>query len=222
MRNRIFFLIMLLGQIGICQRANNWYFGMNVGLSFSTQPPMALTGGQVNIPDNSSTISDRFGNLLFYTNGGTVWDRNHSIMPNGNALISSTTAGQCAVIVPIPCDTLRYAIFHTTEFASPGYLHYSVVDMSLNGGFGDVIQNQKNISLGTGWTEKLCAYYDNTTQNYWVLAHKWMSNDFVAFIVNSAGIATQSVVSSIGSVHSCGVYSGVHDAMGQLTISQDG
>jgi hypothetical protein len=204
------------------QRANNWYFGTNAGLNFGTTPPTILTNGMVNIPDNTSTISDLSGNLLFYTDGQSVWNKNHAVMPNGSGLTGNYTAGQCAVIVPVPCSTDKYAIFHVTEFSSPGYLKYSVVDMSLAGGLGDVVSTQKNVSLGTGWTEKLCAIFDPASNSYWVLTHKWNSADFVALKVSATGIATQSVVTTIGSVHNCGSYSAAHDAMGQLTISRDG
>jgi len=207
---------------GKCQWASNWFFGNGAGLNFSATIPVVLTSGNVSNSDNTSTISDSNGNLLFYTNGQNVWNKNHLIMPNGNGLIGHNTAGQCAVIIPVPCDTNRYIIFHTTDFANPGYLHYTVVDISLNSGLGDVLTSQKNVSLGSGWTEKICAYYNTAGNNYWVLTHKWNSNEFVAFNVNSSSIATTSVVSSIGSVHSCGSYGGVNDAMGQLTISPDG
>lgn len=143
-------------------------------------------------------------------------------MPNGTGLIGNTSAGQCALIVPIPCDPNKYVIFHVTEFSNPGYLSYTVVDMSLNSGLGDVVSTQKNISLGTGWTEKLCAYYNASGNNYWVLTHKWNSDQFVAFNVNATSIASSSVTSSIGSTHNCGSFGAAHDAMGQLTISPDG
>lgn len=143
-------------------------------------------------------------------------------MPNGSGLTGSNTGGQNAVIIPIPCNTTRYVIFHVTDFSNPGYLSYTVVDMSLNGGLGDVDTTNKNVSLGTGWTEKLCAYYNPSGKFYWLLTHQWNSDAFVAFKVDATTIAATSVTTSIGSVHNCGTYGGAHDAMGQLTISPDG
>ncbi len=221
---KIFFLflsISILFRLN-AQQANNWYFGNNAGITFNTPSPTALNSGLTANVDNSSTISDMTGALLFYTDGMKVWDKNHAIMPNGNGLIGHFSGGQCALIVPIPCDPNKYVIFHVTEFSSPGNLNYTVVDMTLNSGLGDVVAGQKNISLGTGWTEKLCAYYNPNGNYYWVLSHKWQSNQFVAFKVDATTIATQSVTSSIGSVHNCGTFGGAHDAMGQLTISPDG
>lgn len=203
------------------QQANHWRFGNFAGLNFNTNPITVVSSGLTNNPDNTSAISDVNGNLLFYTDGMNVWNANNVVMPNGSGLVGHGSGGQCAVIVPIPCSS-KYAIFHVTEFSSPGSLNYSVVDMSLNGGLGDVVSAQKNVSLGTGWTEKLCAIYNPNNSSYWLLTHKWGNNQFVAFVVDATSIATQSVVSSIGSSHSCGSYGGAHDAMGQLTISRDG
>jgi hypothetical protein len=219
---KLFIILFCHSVIVFSQTANNWYFGANAGLNFNINPPASLIGGLTNGPDNTTSISDASGNLLFYTNGITVWNKNHIAMPNGSGLIGHISAGQCAIIVPIPCNTSKYVIFHVTEYSSPGYLNYSVVDMSLNSGLGDVVTGQKNISLGTGWTEKLCAYYNPNGKYYWLLSHKWMSDQFVAFKIDAATIATQSVVSSVGSVNGCGSYGGTHDAMGQLTISPDG
>ncbi|MEI6020994.1 MAG: T9SS type A sorting domain-containing protein [Bacteroidota bacterium] len=204
------------------QRANNWLFGFGAGLNFNIVPPMVVSSGSLSNYDNTSSMSDQNGQLLFYTDGQSVWNRNHVLMPNGSGLLGNTTAGQCALIVPIPSNSNQYVIFHVTEFANPGYLSYSVVDMNLNGGLGDVLAAQKNVSLGSGWTEKMCAYYNPVNNTYWVLTHKWNSNQFVAFVVSATTIASSSVVSNVGTVLQCGSPGSVHDAMGQLTISPDG
>lgn len=216
----LFACILAINSFG--QFANNWQVGNGIGINFSGPTPTLTASALTSHPDNSSSISDAAGNLLFYTNGVSVWNKNHIIMPNGNGLIGSYTGGQCALIIPIPCSPNRYVIFHTTLFSNPGYLSYTVVDMSLNAGLGDVVTTQKNISLGTGWTEKLCAYYNPSGNFYWLLTHKWGNDQFVAFKIDATSIATTSVVTSIGSNHTCGTYGGTHDAMGQLTISPDG
>ncbi len=220
----IFFILVLIvhSQKSFSQFNKIWYFGSNAGLDFNTPIPTILTNGQANNFDNTSTITDASGNLLFYTDGMSVWNKNHIVMPNGFGLIGNTTAGQCCLIVPIPCSNKKYVIFHNTHYSNPGNLSYSVVDMNLNGGLGDVVVGQKNISLGIGWTEKICAYYNSTGNNYWVLTQKWLTNQYVAFKVDATTIATTSVTTNIGSILNCGTFGGTHDAMGQLTISPDG
>lgn len=223
MKNLIFvFVFAVICTTINAQFANVWKLGNGFGLDFNSASPTVITSPYTNQADNSSSICDVSGNLLFYTNGINVWNKNNVVMPNGSGLTGHVSAGQCALIVPMPCNPNKYVIFHVTEFSNPGYLSYTVVDMTLNSGLGDVVSGQKNISLGSGWTEKLCAYYSNTANCYWVLTHKWMSDQFVAFKVDASSIATTSVVSAIGSIHNCGSYGGAHDAMGQLTISRDG
>jgi hypothetical protein len=218
----IFFLTFIMLMRLNAQRHNIWYFGAYAGIDFNKNPPVALHDGRSNILDYNSCICDKRGNLLFYTDGMTVWNKNHEPMPNGTGLRGNSTAGQCGLIVPIPGSDSKYVVFQVTEFASPGFLTYSVVDMSLNLGLGDVVASLKNIDLDTAYTEKMCAYYNPVGHNYWVLTHRSRTNEFVAFSVDNQSIATHSVVTRIGSTHICGPVNRPHDAMGQLTISQDG
>ena len=62
--------------------ANIWYYGNYAGLDFNNGNPVALTNGQVNTYEASAIMSNASGQLLFYTDGNTVWNRNHQIMLN--------------------------------------------------------------------------------------------------------------------------------------------
>ncbi|MDQ3394069.1 MAG: hypothetical protein M3512_08160, partial [Bacteroidota bacterium] len=62
------------------KETNIWYFGDYAGLDFNSNPPKVLTDGALKSHEGSSVISDKNGNLLFYTNGMTVWNMNHQIM----------------------------------------------------------------------------------------------------------------------------------------------
>ncbi len=66
--------------------ANIWYFGYKAGLDFNSGAPVALTNGQLNTQEGCAVISTAAGQLLFYTDGITIWDKNHAIMPNGTGL----------------------------------------------------------------------------------------------------------------------------------------
>ncbi len=90
-------------------QANVWKCGANMGLDFNTTPPTPISG-QTNSVDNTTSISDASGALLFYSNGSTVWNKNNVIVPNGSGLTSNFSAGQCALIVPIPSSN-KYVIF---------------------------------------------------------------------------------------------------------------
>src|ERR1043165_4820096 len=85
------------------------YFGQNAGLDFSTAPPTVLTNGALVTAEGCATISDHFGNLLFYTDGSTVWNASHAVMANGSGLFGNSSTTQAALIVRQPGSQ---TIFH--------------------------------------------------------------------------------------------------------------
>jgi len=177
---------------------NIWHFGTNAGLDFNGGAPVALLGGQLSTQEGCATISDPLGNLLFYTDGLTVYDRNHAVMPNGNGLLGSGSSTQSGVIVPKPGDPNIYYLF-TTPVNSADGLNYNEVDMTLNGGNGDINAN-KNILLVQPVAEKVCAISHANGSSFWVITRVLLTNEFHAFEVSSTGINTTAVVSSVGQV----------------------
>lgn len=103
------------------QEASVWYFGRNAGLKFNIDGSVTpLADGQLNTNEGCSSIADANGNLLFYTDGRTVWDRNHLIMPNGNyaagtGLYGDPSSTQSGIIVPKPGNPDVYYIFTVDE-----------------------------------------------------------------------------------------------------------
>ncbi|MBL7924023.1 MAG: gliding motility-associated C-terminal domain-containing protein [Bacteroidia bacterium] len=184
-----------------------WYFGNQAGLDFNTNPPSPLLNGAMNAFEGCATIADAGGNLQFYTNGNIVWDRNHVPMPSGNGLNGDGAATQTAIIVPFPQITGKYYVFTVDTNGGPRGLCYSEVDMSLNGGNGDV--TTKNVQLATPVTEKLTAVRHANGIDVWVIVHGWNNNEFYAYLITSAGISATPVTSSIGAVHG-GTFSNAH------------
>src|SRR5688500_16750402 len=81
----------------------DWFFGYNSGLYFSSCAPVFISGALTSL-EGCSSISDKNGNLLFYTNGKTVWNKNNLPMPNGTGLNGDTTGSQSAIITTHPGD----------------------------------------------------------------------------------------------------------------------
>ena len=110
-----FLLIVQLMSFG--QRTTyNWFFGDSVGLSFLTSPPTFVGGSSMNTAEGCSSISDSLGNLLFYTDSQTVWNRNHDTLANGNELcgpyiISRNSSTQAALIVKSPDPVINIMFF---------------------------------------------------------------------------------------------------------------
>ena len=202
--------------------ANNWYFGEFAGISFSTGDPVALTDGQINTWEGCSSISASNGSLRFYTDGITVWDKDHNVMANGTGLLGNPSSTQSGIIVPDPGNDQKYFIFtvdEVTELGGAKGLNYSVVDMTLNGFKGDVVSNQKNILLTAPLCEKVTAVGHSNGVDTWVITQKWNSNDFYAYLVTSSGVSTTPVISTIG-VFIGG--SNIDVAKGYLKVSPDG
>ncbi|MEB5273739.1 hypothetical protein RXR89_28615, partial [Pseudomonas aeruginosa] len=60
-----------------------WYFGRKAGLDFMTSPPSVITHTTLNTWEGSASAADGAGNLLFYTDGDTIWNSQQQIMANG-------------------------------------------------------------------------------------------------------------------------------------------
>ncbi len=116
------------------------------------------------IEGNNASISDKNGNLLFYTNGCAVMDRNLNLMPNGDSINAGKwfdlfrlycsigyPGFQDVLILNDPASEYGYYIFHKPNIYYPQIpdsfqLHYSYVDLRLNNGLGDVtIKNQRYV-----------------------------------------------------------------------------
>lgn len=217
---RYFFLLSLfllsLPDLLAQRQYDTWYFGANAGMSFAGGTPTPLLDGRVNTIDGSSVISrPATGDLLFYTDGASVWDSMHVVMPNGTGLAGHPSSGQPALIVPDPGDTNLFYIFTTgAANTAASATRYSIIDMRRNGGRGDVIE--KNSLLIANGTEKITATRHCNGIDYWVIAHTWGSNDFHAFLITAQGIA-DTVISSIGET-----YPDIGDIQGTFQMSPNG
>jgi gliding motility-associated-like protein len=198
-------------------QTDKWYFGIKAALDFSPGEPIALIDSQMDASEGSSSIADSAGNLLFYTNGKQVWNRNHTIMPNGSGLHAHISSTQAACIVPKPGSSTLYYIFTTDAISGGnGYgLQYSEVDMALDGGNGAV--TLKNIPLIAPTAEKLAVVAKNNHE-YWVVTHGHADNKFYAYKVTSAGVDTAPIISTIGQV----LENHYDSAIGQMKISPKG
>lgn len=197
MKQILVLMLVLLSTIGFTQNeANIWYFGNNAGLDFNSGVPVALTDGQMATEEGCASIANSNGQLQFYTDGSTVWNRNHTIMSNGSGLNGNFSSTQSAIIVPKPSSSNIYYIFTVDYQGEVNGLQYSEVDMTLDGGLG-AITSSKNILLTTPVLEKLTAVKHANGTDIWVIAHKNGSAEFYAYLVTNTGIQTP-IITDIG------------------------
>jgi gliding motility-associated-like protein len=214
----LFYLVVHIKDTYSQKEGNIGIFGNGVGLDFNSSPPeVFVLSNNFNTEEKSASISDKDGNLLFYTNGVRVFNRDHQQMPNGSDLTTDygTTSTQMA-IVPIPESSYLYYIF------TPGYqgrdLTYSLIDMRLNEGLGGVVFKDSLIYKST--TEKISVVKSSSGKLLWVITHEYGTNVFRTFKVTTEGLDTIAVKSAAGTVHKKGgVGSG---ATGYLKASPSG
>ncbi|MDI9308647.1 MAG: T9SS type B sorting domain-containing protein [Limnohabitans sp.] len=181
------------------QEATYWYFGEFAGIKFNTDGSVTtLTDGNLRALEACSTVSSASGQLLMYTNGMKVYNKNHQVMPNGNGLNSNISTTQTG-IVSKPGNPNLYYIFTQDEEAKQNGFCYSVVDMTLDGGLGDVT-NEKNVQVYTPSCEKVAIVKHANNVDYWIITHGWNSNSYYAHLLTATGLNPTPVISNVGSV----------------------
>lgn len=205
MKHYLIFFFLLPTLIAHAQIKYDYYWPMGndqdtlqgvqgIALDFSTRPMQAITrDGDIEFDRTIGTICDKNGELLFYTNGCQVVDKNHQLMPNGDSLNyndfyeifwAGCTDGypekQGLTILPDPADDDGYYIVHKPvefEFVSMGpnyigYEHilYSYVDMRLNNGLGDISIKNDTIAKDLGLASvHMAAINHSDGASWWIL-----------------------------------------------------
>ena len=210
----LFLLIILSFSLKAQEEANIWYFGGNAGIDFNNGSPIPLTDGALFQHEGCATISDSLGNLLFYTNGIDVWNKNHMQMQNGFGLMGGQSATQSSVIVQQPENDHIFYIFTVPEEIVETGLRYSIVNLSKDGGLGSV--TTKNIFLLAPTEEKVTAVKHHNNRDVWVITHLWNSKAFYAYLITPSGINPTPIISEVGSYHSGG------DVHGSMKVSPNG
>jgi hypothetical protein len=209
------------------KQADIWYFGEHAGIKFQDGDASPLTDQNVMTSYKSSAvISDSVGNLLFFTDGKSVWDRTFDTLPYAPPLDGDLGVTQSCIIVPQPGKSNIYYIFTIdvlsfmpdNTYETKG-LEYSIVDMSLNNGLGNGT-SQWNIPLLTPVCQKITAVYHQNGKNVWIITHKWDSDEFYAFLLDSNGLSSP-VISNSGGIQGGG-FANQMNAYGYLKASPDG
>ena len=202
------------------KQENVWAFGEAAGVDFNANTPFGFRTS-IDGKEGSASVCNEAGQLLFYTEGSLVWNRNHDLMPNGHHLTDlpalqngndtltatiSTTQG--TIIVPVIDTPGKYYIFSLSSWeygSDAGRLYYSVVDMSLEGGLGDVEQSRKGIFLDSGFQEKIVAIVGDRC-NIWLVLTCADGVSFKSFEITQTGIDPNPVISTPGSFSTAGIW----------------
>ena len=215
MNLRVTLICLLFFGVSYTQKeANVWHFGIGNSLDFNSGAPVQTSGSQMYTFEGCTSYCDENGNLLFYSNGGgrlpasgqdggKIWNKNNQVMYDMQGTEGGGwSAAQSSVVVPAPGEPNVFYLFtmEELEFDVDGVvpsepngkgLRYFKIDMSLNGGLGDVVE--ADVQVFDYSYEGICAIRHSNGTDYWILIYQ-----------DTSGIGVYSVTQN--GVQFAGVY----------------
>ena len=145
-------------------------------------------------------ISNAQGEFQFFTNGINVYSYHGSQMVNGsnladnnvNAYFASEGLPSFQGIVVLPKkDSQYYVIYQSVsdplwtsqQWAYTNMLYYSVVDMSLQNGNGEVTEKRKTINTGQFMDGHITACQHTNGRDWWLVQRRWNSNGYHIYLI---------------------------------------
>jgi hypothetical protein len=202
-------------QLNAQKETDHWYFGVSAGLDFTSgtpvqeSPPIAYS-----INEGTSSISTTSGNLMLWSDGTQLYNANHVVTPNGSGLNGDISTTQSSLFVPKPGSNTQFYLFTLAPDGGSNGFQYSIIDMTLDGGLGDITAT-KNVFVEDSMTEKMCAIRTTVGGSYWILTHRWTTNEFYAYELTSGGLQPP-VISAVGMVHNDSV---IQNTYGQMKFN---
>ena len=206
--------LVCLGQAPV----NDWYIGHNQVMSMNKNHTISAINKELPatnpllVQEGLANAFAENGDLLFYTDGETVFNSKGLIIENGAGLFGNFSATQC-LIIPTPGsgNSSFFIITSDSEGGDKGVC-YSIVE-NRN---GKLRISQKNIPILTSATEKMAITWNAEGTGYWLILHTWADAHFYVYPISEEGVGTP-VKSEIGMV-----YGGCCSAVGHMKVSPDG
>jgi hypothetical protein len=186
----------------------------------SINPQVDSVGLAFNLESAVAVAAKKNGDLLFYSNGCEIANRNHVVMPNGQGLNPGSIADevcpwkgyilpQSAMVLPDPSNAERYMLLHMGASYSPEngmrrtQLYYSMIDMTLNQGLGDVVS--KNNILLSGDLGAFTGVRHGNGRDWWIIIPEFGNQVWHTFLLSPGGIeampAQQLSIGQLGCRH---------------------
>lgn len=240
-----FFILSLLLNGQESKRDNIWMLGgpsppafpkAGIDFNFGTTDTFSIFRSTAFFLTNAS-ICDTNGQLLIYTNGNFVVNRQHQLLPNSigfnpgdeNTITYPYGSGliQGALILPWPDKPNVYVVIHmsadnftigSNSYRRPLSLRYSIVDMTLDSGNGNFTNLKNEILIeDTLILGRISACRHANGRDWWILSHELWSDQFYSLLLTSDTIQlfqTQRIGSTIThqmDVFGSGVFSSIGD-----------
>ncbi|MFN8143801.1 MAG: T9SS type A sorting domain-containing protein [Bacteroidia bacterium] len=183
------------------------YGGTNIDF-YHGYPDTSYVYREMNFRMTSSCISDSLGQLLFYTNGGYIANRNNDTMLNGDDINPGNYANdwksrgfritQGALTIPIPGNSTGYYLFHETIYEieitfmnyiyQPKELYCTKIDMTLDSGKGAVVYKNVPVISDTLLVGGITACKHANGRDWWLICHRYDSDIWYTLLITPYGI----------------------------------
>lgn len=208
---------------------SKWYLGHGkAGLTWTrSDNPTITNDAGFQIYEAVTSVTDQAGDLLFYSDGLKVYDKNHVIMPNGDGLEGSFefeenpfqgSSLNGAIAVNKPGDPSQYYIFTTpsvilanekyisdgpeplTKAGGTTGIKYHIVDLNAPGNGSDLDPLGDVISKNNTLLEEageMLVATGDGCGNVWIIGHSPTGNKFHSYLLTEEGISNY-FVSEVG------------------------
>ena len=178
------------------QTLRNLFFNSNenvVQLDFSTEPPTVVGTGTQGSLEGIVHYEDDNGNLLFWFNtdasaNGGIYNQNGDKMLGSEGILANDSAAEICV-APSPNNSSQYYLIYNA--ANCTNLYYSIIDMSLDNGLGDVVALNTVIS-NNNFAEGIEVIAIPQTADYWLVAYQ-CNVGFTRFLIDENGVDSGTV-----------------------------
>ncbi|MBL7925750.1 MAG: T9SS type A sorting domain-containing protein [Bacteroidia bacterium] len=161
---------------------------------------------KMSFKDTQGNISDVNGNFMMSSNGVWIANSKNDTMLNGTGLNPGYFANSWPnglvindgnIILPFPDDSTKYILFHQTELdpnSSYGGIYCTTIDMTLDSGFGGVIQkNDTLIQDSLSWGIAACKHANG--RDWWIVIMKDSSDKAYKILLTPNGVSSISTQS---------------------------
>jgi hypothetical protein len=183
--------------------------GKNISMNFQSNfPTFEYKNFNNGFKIGSYTFSDSLGNLLFYSNGVKIFNRNNQLMENGDSLIvdnysnnlSTNLYGYGSVqssMALIDPENPNIVLFFTTsdkfvQFPSPYTILLSKIDISANNGLGKVLSKREIIYEGLHENFRVIKHANG--RDWWMIVAKLSEpiQEYFTYLISPDGINEKS------------------------------
>ncbi len=185
------FLVLFVGGGAWAQNENkNWYFGDGTdGVIFDVNNnPVKVSNKYPGVGfEGMVVVSDSYsGQLLFYSDGITVINKNHAVMTNGSGLFAHLSGSQCVQVCRVPNQCSQYYVISNSSWDNtPGSFYYSIVDFTSNL-LGEVTVKNQLIG-GANYHQAMRVIPKTNSNNYWLIGHLYNTATYHVYEITSAG-----------------------------------